>query len=103
MPFDEALGSIKRIDPDNHVFFIKLVWEVKEIPGCFTCLLLMDLLNFLKVLTVGEFVTIVVVDQQLLRYTVLINLVWPNVRIACVHFSDFVFFPDDSSSWPNLS
>jgi hypothetical protein len=32
MTFCETLGSIQRINPDDHFFLVEFVWEFKKIP-----------------------------------------------------------------------
>lgn len=32
MTFCEALGTIKRVDPNDHLFLIEFVWKFKEVP-----------------------------------------------------------------------
>jgi hypothetical protein len=46
MPLHESLSTIKRVDPNDHVFFVKLVRELEEIPSSFTGFELMNSFYF---------------------------------------------------------
>lgn len=96
MSFNKSLSTIKRINPNDHIFFVKFIREIVEIPSSFTCFLGMDAFDFAQVFSVGALMNLIILHQHFLRNCIFINLIRPNVRITCIKFTDFIFFSDYS-------
>ena len=43
MTFSKTFGSIERVNPNDHLIFIELVWEFEEVPVWFCSHLAIDL------------------------------------------------------------
>ena len=102
MALNETLSAIKRINPDDHVFFIELIREFKEVPCCLRRLLFVYLFDLHEVLSIATLMNVIIHHEHLLRDCVSINLVGVNIRFSCVHIANFIFFSDNFSSWVDL-
>ena len=81
----EAFGSIKGINPDDHLIFEELIGElIVVVVGLRRCHAV-DLLHLCQVATITMTLHIVVLEQHFLTNVRLVKLVRHNVRALCCH------------------
>ena len=101
--FGESLRAVKRIDPDDHLLFEKLVRELIVVVVSFGRCHAVDLFHFLKVASVTVLVHVVVLHQHLLTDMVLVEFVRHDVgALARYLIFNLIFFADNDRTWVQL-
>jgi hypothetical protein len=60
MAFSKAFGSVQWINPDDHVFFIELIWKLIEVPISVSWAFTVYFLHLFQILSVSNFVYFVI-------------------------------------------
>ena len=81
----EALGPIKRVNPDDHLLLEELVRELIVVVVCLRGRHSINLLHFLQIAPVAMPLHVVVGEEHLLTDVVVAQLVWHDVWLFCRH------------------
>jgi len=103
MAFNETLGAVKWIYPNNHILLVKFIGKLEEVPSCFWCFLLMDTFNFIQILPIALLMHLIISQKYFLRYMILVNLIRKDVRVTGIEITDFILFTNYSGLRVNLS
>lgn len=104
MTLGEAFGSVKWVNPDDHLLFEEFVGELIVVVVSLWRCHAVDLLHFLEIASISMSLHIVVLNKHLLTNMVLIQLIWHDVRSFCSNLVfDFIFFSNDRRPWIKLT
>ena len=104
MSLCEAFGSVKWVNPDNHLLFKKLVRKLIVVVISLWRCHAIDLLHFLEIASISMSLHIVVLNEHFLTNVVLVQLIGHDVWSFCSNLIfDFVFFSNDRRSWVKLT
>lgn len=96
MALGEASRPVQRVDPNNHLVFIKLVRELVVVEVSFRGSDTVNLLEFVEIVAVGVLLLLVVIEQHLAADGVLVELVRLDVGLAIGHLAGvLVLLADD--------
>lgn len=100
----EAFGAIERVDPDDQVVLVELIWELKLVAGSLRCFHSVDVFHILQVAPIPALLLLdVVVQQELPADVVHIQLVGFHVRrLGSDLVLDLVFLANDLGPWVQL-
>jgi hypothetical protein len=92
MALGEASGPVERVDPNNHLVFIKLIRELVVVEVSFRGSYTVNLLEFVEIVAVGVLLLLVVVQQHLAADGVLVELIRLDVWLAVGHLAGVLVF-----------
>ena len=104
MTFSEALSAIKRVYPDDHIFFEEFVRELIVVVIGLRRGHAVDLLHLSQVAAVAMSLHVVVLNEHLLTDVVAAKLIRQNVGLLSDNLVfNFILFSDDRSSRVQLA